>query len=187
MKRLDKLAGENALNVANTIIDNVALGKNPKTIAGLIRSSLGGGLTDALRMTRTVQIWSFRESSRAAYVANSDIVRKWIWYSALDPNSCASCIAMHGTEHDLSETLNDHHNGLCVAIPLVVGAKNPIGENAGKDYFDNLAESRQKEILGESKWQALQDGKFGFSDLSVEKENDIYGLMRQEASLKDLL
>ena len=187
MKRLDKLAGENALKVANTIIDNVALGNNPKKIAYLIRDSLGGGLTDAMRMTRTVQIWSYRESSRASYLANSDIVSKWIWYSALSPTTCSSCISMHGTEHDLDEVLDDHFNGFCTAIPLTIGSKNPIGTTAGKDYFDSLAESRQKEILGESKWQALQDGKFGFSDLSVQKENDIYGTMRQEASLKDLI
>jgi hypothetical protein len=187
MARLDKLAGTNALNVANTIIDNVALGKNPKTIAGLIKNSLGGGLTDALRMTRTVQIWSYRESNRASYIANSDIVRKWIWYSALDQETCASCIAMHGTEHDLDEVLDDHFNGFCAALPLTIGAENPIGVTAGKDYFDSLAESRQREILGDEKWQALQDGKFEFNKLSIQKENDIYGTMRQEATLKELL
>jgi hypothetical protein len=112
MKRLDTLAGENALKVAQTIIDNVALGNNPKTIAGLIRQSLGGGLTDALRMTRTVQLYSYREANRASYVANGDIVKGWYWMSALDPNSCMSCIAMHGTFHTNDEVLNDHHNGL---------------------------------------------------------------------------
>ncbi|MFA5151991.1 MAG: hypothetical protein WC554_05475 [Clostridia bacterium] len=112
MKRLDTLAGENALKVAQTIIDNVALGNNPKTIAGLIRQSLGGGLTDALRMTRTVQLYSYREANRASYVANGDVVKGWYWMSALDPNSCMSCIAMHGTFHTNDEVLNDHHNGL---------------------------------------------------------------------------
>jgi hypothetical protein len=187
MARLEKLAGTNALNVANTIIDNVALGNNPKTIARLIQDSLGGGLTDALRMTRTIQIWSYRESSRASYLANSDIVRKWIWYSALSPTTCSSCISMHGTEHDLDEVLDDHFNGFCVALPLTIGSTNPIGTDAGKKYFDNLEESRQKEILGEAKWQALQDGKFNFDQLSSQKENDIYGTMRQEASLRELL
>jgi hypothetical protein len=188
MKRLDKLAGENDLNVANTIIDNVALGKNPKTIAGLIRSSLGGGLTDALRMTRTVQIWSYRESSRAAYVANSDIVKKWIWYSALDPNSCASCIAMHGTEHDVSETLNDHHNGLCVAIPMVIGAKNPLGgEDAGKKFFDSLQESQQRKYMGDTKFEAYQANKFEFSQLSTTTNNDVFGDMRTVTPLKELI
>jgi hypothetical protein len=188
MQRLDKLAGENAIKVANTIIDNVALGKNPKTIAGLIQDSLGGGLTDALRMARTVQIYSYREANRASYVANSDIVQKWVWMCALDPNSCMSCIAMHGTEHDITETLDDHHNGMCTMLPLVIGADNPLGsETAGKDWFESLSESEQQKYMGDGKFEAWQDGKFEFSQLSKQTENDIYGSMRVVSSLSDLL
>ncbi|MFA5154105.1 MAG: hypothetical protein WC554_16265, partial [Clostridia bacterium] len=111
MKRLDKLAGTNALNVANTIIDNVALGKNPKTIAGLIKNSLGGGLTDALRMCRTSQIYSYREANRASYLANADIVKGWVWMSTLDDVCCMSCVVMHGTMHTNDEVMDDHYNG----------------------------------------------------------------------------
>lgn len=187
MKRLDKLAGENALNVANTIIDNVALGKNPKTIAGLIQSSLGGGLTDALRMTRTVNLYSYRESNRLSYVANSDIVTGWYWMSALDPNSCVSCLAMHGTFHTNDESLNDHHNGLCVAIPAVIGGKNPLGEDAGKKFFDSLQESQQRKYMGDTKFEAYQANKFEFSQLSTTTNNDVFGDMRTVTPLKDLI
>jgi hypothetical protein len=188
MKRLDKLAGENALNVANTIIDNVALGKNPKTIAGLIRTSLGGGLTDALRMTRTVQLYSYREANRASYVANNDIVTGWYWMSALDPNSCVSCLAMHGTFHTNDETLNDHHNGLCVALPGVIGGKNPLGsEDAGKKYFDSLQESQQRKYMGDTKFEAYQANKFEFSQLSTTTNNDVFGDMRTVTPLKELI
>jgi len=188
MKRLDLLAGENALRVANTIIDNIALGKNPKTIAGLIQDSLGGGLTDALRMARTVQIYSYREANRASYVANSDIVTGWYWMSALDPSSCMSCIAMHGTFHTNDETLDDHHNGLCTMLPAVIGMDNPLGsDTAGKDWFESLSESEQQKYMGEGKFEAWKEGKFDFSQLSTEKENDVYGMMRGETPLKDLI
>lgn len=187
MKRLDKLAGENALKVAQTIIDNVALGNNPKRIAGLIRESLGGGLTDALRMTRTVQIYSYREANRASYVANGDVVQGWYWMSALDPNTCMSCIAMHGTFHTNDETLNDHHNGLCTMIPATIGSQNPFGENAGQNYFDNLDESEQRRIMGDGKYEAYKEGKFEFSQLSTTTNNDVFGDMRTETSLKDLI
>jgi hypothetical protein len=187
MKRLDKLAGENALNVANTIIDNVALGKNPKTIAGLIRSSLGGGLTDALRMTRTVQIYSYREANRASYVANSDIVTGWYWMSALDPNSCMSCISLHGSFHTNDETLDDHHNGFCTMIPATKGSPNPFGENAGQKWFENLSEAEQRKYMGDGKFEAWKDNKFSFDQLSTTKTNDVFGDMRTETSLKDLI
>lgn len=186
MKRLDLLAGENALNVANMIIDNVALGKNPKTIAGLIRSSLGGGLTDALRMTRTVQLYSYREANRASYVANSDIVTGWYWMSALDPASCMSCVSLHGTFHTNDETLNDHHNGLCTMIPAVIGGKNPFGENAGEKWFTSQPEAEQRKMMGDTKYEAWKDGKFKFEQLSTTNTNDVYGDMRTETPLKDL-
>lgn len=188
MKRLEKLAGENAIRVAQTIIDNIALGKNPKTIAGLIQDSLGGGLTDALRMTRTVQLYSYREANRASYINNSDIVRGWWWMSALDPNTCLSCIAMHGTFHTNDETLDDHHNGMCTMLPAVIGMDNPLGsDTAGKDWFESLSESKQQKYMGEGKFEAWQGGKFEFSQLSKQTENDIYGSMRVVSSLSDLI
>jgi len=185
MARLDKLAGTNALNVANTIIDNVALGKNPKTIAGLIKNSLGGGLTDALRMTRTVQIYSYREANRATYLANSDVVKGWIWYANLGANCCMSCVSMHGTEHTLDEVLDDHHNGECTMLPLTIGMENPI--TSGESWFKEQPEAMQKQMMGDSKFEAWVSGKFEFNQLSKETENDIYGMMRTVTPLKDLI
>jgi hypothetical protein len=185
MARLDKLAGENALKVAQTIIDNVALGNNPRTIAGLIQSSLGGGLTDALRMTRTVQIWSYRESNRASYLANADVVQKWIWYANLGANCCMSCVSMHGTIHDLDEVLDDHFNGECTMLPLTIGMENPV--TSGESWFKEQPEAMQKQMMGDAKFEAWTSGKFEFNQLSKETENDVYGMMRTVAPLKELI
>ncbi len=186
MKRLETLAPSNAQNVANTILDNIALGKNPKTIAGLIRGSLGGGLTDALRMTRTVQLYSYREANRASYIANSDVVQGWYWMSALDSNSCMACIAMHGTFHKLDETLNDHHNGMCTMIPAVIGAGNPLG-TTGEKWFKSLPEDQQRTYMGKGKFEAWKEGKFEFGDLVSTHKDDVYGEMRGETPLKELI
>jgi hypothetical protein len=186
MKRLDLLAGENALRVAQTIIDNVALGKNPKTIAGLIKNSLGGGLTDALRMTRTVQIYSYREANRASYLANSDIVDGWYWYANLGANCCMSCVSMHGTFHTNDETLDDHHNGECSMLPKTIGSENPFTQS-GEDWFKEQPETMQKQMMGDSKFEAWASGKFEFNQLSKETENDVYGMMRTVTPLKELI
>lgn len=186
MKRLEELAPSNAQNVANTILDNVALGKNPQTIARLIQNSLGGGLTDALRMARTVQIYSYREANRASYLANSDVVRGWWWMSALDTESCMACVAMHGTFHTLDETLNDHHNGMCTMLPAVIGAGNPLG-TTGEEWFKALPEDQQQAYMGKGKFDAWQEGKFSFGDLVSTHKDDVYGDMRGETPLKDLI
>ena len=80
--------------IADAIVNGVTAGKNPRYIADLITKHLGMALTNSLRTTRTVQIWSYREANRASYVANSDVVEKWIWYATLDSECCMSCIAL---------------------------------------------------------------------------------------------
>jgi hypothetical protein len=188
MARLDKLAGTNALKVAQTIIDNVALGKNPKTIAGLIKNSLGGGLTDALRMTRTVQIYSYREANRASYIANSDVVKGWVWMSTLDDVCCMSCVVMHGTFHTNDEVMDDHYNGHCAMLPVTIGSDNPLGsDTAGQDWFKSLDENKQRELMGQGKFEAYKENKFELGQLSTQRQDEVYGTMRTVTPLKDLI
>lgn len=182
--RLTQLTGATVEAVKDSIIEGVGLGYNPRRIASAIRSSFGGGLTDALRNTRTVQIWSYRESARANYIATDGIVSGWMWYARLNENTCASCIAQHGTVHPLDETLDDHYNGSCVPIPYIEGFTDNV--QSGEDWFNSLAEKNQREILGSGKYDAYKEGKFQFSRLSKQVENDVYGSMRTVASLAEL-
>lgn len=188
--KLGQLSGWTAGQVSKAILEGVGLGDNPKTIARALsrtfQDSMGMALTDSLRMMRTVQLYSYREAARASYVANGDVVTGWVWYAHLDGDVCLSCVAQHGTVHDNSETLDDHHNGRCDMLPLVIGSKNPI-EVMGEEWFKGLPEAQQQAMMGASKWQAFKDGKFSFGALSREGPDDVYGLMRTETPLKDLV
>lgn len=185
MKRIELLAPTRAEAVANTILDQVALGANPKTIASMITRELGVGLTDSLRMTRTVQIYSYREANRASYIANSDIVEGWIWVSVLDAETCGACIAQHGTFHTNDEVLDDHYNGHCYDVPKVIGANNPY-EGQGEAYFNSLSEEQQKDIVGNSTWELLNNGDIQFNQLVTHREDEVYGSMVGVTPYKDL-
>ncbi len=185
-KRLALLPGYTSQQVADAIINGVGLGRNPKAIAREITRAFGMGLTDSMRMMRTVQIWSYREANRASYLANSDVVKGWQWMARLDGSVCCSCAAMHGSIHKLDEPLNDHHNGRCAMLPIVIGGKAPL-EGTGKDWFDNLSEAEQRAIMGGGRLDAYKAGRFDFSQLSTERMNEIYGAMRSEATLKELV
>lgn len=182
--RLKLLTGATVDRVSQAIFEGIGAGWNPRKIASAIQDAFGGGLTDALRNVRTVQIKSYQDSARANYMA-SGVVEKWIWYAELDGDVCLSCAAMHGTIHDLDETLDDHYNGRCAAIPYIEGLTEPI--EAGQTWFDNLSEAEQRAMMGDSKYDAYKEGKFEFGALSKENENDVYGLMRSETPLKDLI
>jgi hypothetical protein len=185
-KRIGELAGYNTEFVAQKLVEGIGLGYNPRKVAALIRDSLGGGLTDALRMTRTAQLWSYREATRANYLANADVVEGWVWWAHLAGEPCMACIAEHGSIHDLSETLDDHYNGRCTQIPVVRGFPSPV-EQTGEAWFSGLDEAKQKELMGEGKYESWKGGKFEFSQLAGKHTDAVYGSMTVESTLQDLL
>jgi hypothetical protein len=172
--------------VVREIAEGVGLGRNPRAIARGIQDAFGGGLTDALRNTRTVQLWSYRDSARGNYMSAGGIVEGWIWYAELDGDVCMSCAAQHGTIHEMDEQLDDHYNGRCAALPYIPEFGNPV-EQSGEEWFGSLAPEQQASMMGRDKLAAYNDGKFQFGQLSEQRHNDVYGTMRGEASLKSLL
>jgi hypothetical protein len=184
--RLKLLTGATVDSVIKSIVDGVGSGFNPRKIADIIQDAFGGGLTDALRNTRTVQIKSYQDAARANYMATDGIVQGWIWYAELDADVCLSCVAQHGTIHDLDEALEDHYNGRCAPLPYIPEFGNPV-DTMGQAWFDGLSESEQRAMMGNSKYEAYKDGKFEFSKLSQDHENEVYGNMKSEASLISLI
>ena len=185
--RLQLLAPSTVDGVVQSILDQVGKGFNPKVIARRITNAFGMGLTDSMRMMRTVQIYSYRDASHANYMNNSDVVDGWIWTAKLDGATCMSCVAQHGSFHKVNERLNDHHNGRCVAIPVTKLSKPFIEEGAGKSWFDAQPEAVQKQMMGPGKYDAYKTSKFDFNQLSTTQNNDVFGKMKTEASLKDLV
>jgi hypothetical protein len=185
--RLRLMAPNTAQAIADAIIQGVALGWNPRKIAAEVQRQFGMALSDALQNVRTVQIWAYREANRANMLANSDILTGWSWFAQLgDPRTCMSCAAMHGTVHPLSERLNDHRSGRCSPVPLVIGFDNPV-KQIGTEWFAQQSEAAQRSMMGPGKYSAWKAGKFGLEQLSTIAEDRVYGPMRIESSLKELI
>src|SRR5512139_2989806 len=165
--RLRNLTGVNAQYVANALIEGITLGFNPRKIARMVRDAFGRGLADALRFVRTAQLWAYRE-------ANQDVLQGWVWNASFDDRVCMSCVVMHGTVHPVEEPLNDHHNGRCVAIPLVNGFDNPVTQT-GVDWFNGQSEAAQRALMGPGKYSAWQEGKIRLEQLTDEHDDDVYG------------
>src|SRR5258707_2794156 len=173
--RLKLITDGTVSNVVQSIIDGVSQGFNPRKIASMIQDAFGGGLTDALRNTRTVQLYSYRDASRANYMASDGIVTGWVWYAELDGDTCEACAAEHGTIHPLDETLDGHYNCRCAAIPYIEGITGDIP--SGEDWFNGLSPEEQAAFLGPGKYDAWQQGKFEFSQLSKTVDSQVYGTM----------
>ena len=94
---------------------------------------------------------------------------------------------MHGTFHPLEETLDDHYNGLCSEVPALIGAPALLNEGDGEKWFKAQNQATQMGILGPNKFYAWDAGQFEFSQLTKQETNDVWGTMRFETALKDLV
>lgn len=198
-ERLSDLYGEYvAEQVGNHITTGIAKGDNPRTIARQLEknvlSGLGSGLTSALTTVRTAQIKSYQLANHATYLANDNIVKGWVWHAELG-TACLGCTAMHGTIHPLDETLDGHHNCRCTPIPQTVTYEDlglDIPETvepveSGEDWFNRQPASTQRELMGGPMHDAWKAGKVEFGQLSQPYQDEVYGQLLREASLKDIL
>lgn len=190
---LGRYHGEQA---ADLIISAVAAGRNPREIAPIIAeyfTSSGRPMQDALRLTRTTQIYSARSGTREIYARHG--VRQWMWSSALDTNTCVSCWSLHGSLHPVDELLNDHHNGRCAPVPVTprweelgLSGVDP-GWETGPQAFERLTEEQQRNIMGPQLYEAWRRNEFQFTPevVSTTYENDIFGTMRRRRSNAEIL
>ena len=150
---------------------------------------------DAERYTRTLLIYASRQAAHVSYQANSDVLDGWVWSATLGPHTCMSCVALDGTVHGLDETLNDHDNGECAAVPLtkswadlgVSGGGEPDGIETGIDWFQAQDETTQQAMMGKAAFAGWKKGEFQISDYPTTYESDIYGPMQREKSYKELV
>lgn len=190
--------GEEAADKASkALITGVSLGQNPRQIAPMIEQALGISRNRALVISRTECIRAYKSMQFANYQANSDVLDGWVWICALQHNSCAACVAMHGTKHPLSEELQDHPCGRCTAAPLTKSWSDILGSSgddipdtsisvqSGSEWLDNQDESMQREILG-SKYDGWANGDFTLSDVVQHHNDPDWGRSISEKPLKAL-
>lgn len=194
--KLNRLGDDVAEVVAEKLRQGIILGFNPRRVAASIRSATGQGLTWSLRTARTANLNAYREATHANFLANSHVVKSWIWTAALgDGRTCMSCISKHGHEFPLATRLNDHHSGRCAARPKTITFKDlglnvsepPQSVETGEAWFRRQTATVQQQYMGNAMWKAWRDEQFGFEELSRPYQDDVYGELLREASLKDLL
>jgi len=108
-----------------------------------------------------------------------------------------SCVAQHGQEFNYDETLNDHHNGRCVPVPKTISYRDlgldlpdPVAPfETGEQWFARQPEAVQRQMMGVGKYEAWRGEKFDFRELSQisKREDPVYGYLRVETPLKDLV
>jgi hypothetical protein len=163
-----------AQNFADGMLSLVAQGKHPVAIARYMNKWWGVPLSWAENMTRTTQIWSYRAAAHSSYAANGRLLDGWMWRAALDVRTCLSC-------------LSRHHRGRCAAVPVLKGSTWTANVESGRDWYGRLPTAVQRRMAGDTMFTALNQGDVSFDDLSKIYQDDVFGEMLREASVRELI
>lgn len=190
---LQSLAPMGWERVRDALIEAVALGQNPRTIARLVRDALNTTMLRALTISRTEILRAYRDAQLRTY-RETGVIKGWVWVAAVHSDrTCLSCVAMHGTWHPLDEPMSEHPRGRCSAAPALNGPdrdgyyrEEPFGET-GPAWFARLPSDVQRDLLGPSKWAAYREGLISIEDLVAVRSSPLWGVTRSVAGLAEAL
>jgi SPP1 gp7 family putative phage head morphogenesis protein len=181
---LDQLPREARKIVEDGLIQAVALGISPAATARKIREGLGVNLMRALTISRTETLRAYRAATIQTYRANADVVRGWTWRSARSRRSCAACIALDGTFHQVSEPMRPHVRCRCVLIPTL----RNVERDRGADWFARQDAETQAAIIGtDAGYEAFKAGKLTLEDFVGLKHDAQWGDSYFQLSVKRAL
>lgn len=184
--RMRPLSGEAMEVVRRELVRGLVAGSNPRTVArSMVRRAeqgFNGGLTRALNVSRTELLDAHRTAAAAGQEQHADVLTGWMWLATLSPRTCPSCIAMHGTVHDLDEPGPlDHQQGRCTRLPQTktwteLGFDDmdepPSLVPDADAWFAGLTPNEQRELLGPKRYAAWATGRFPRSAWATRRESD---------------
>ena len=188
-KLLSKISIDGAQSASDALVEGMIMGYNPRKIAPMIRDALGTQLNRALTIARTETMRAQRIATGENYKENSDVVKGWVWIADVG-EACPACLAMHGTEHPLSESMSSHPNCRCVAQSLTMTWEE-IGEKYGYDLskvdqagpsFAEVAEKYGMSPEQVARYQNRQlTGEDYFKSLTDTEQSKLLGAAKYEA------
>lgn len=199
----DAAAGIPSLSaqIHNALVAGIATGQNPRDIAEAMRSGVDAALSlsqsRAETIARTETMRAYREATRQTYEQNPGVVQAWIWTATRDRRTCRGCWAMHGREFPVSQVLDDHPNGRCIATPKTPSWAQLTGDDqipdtrpnlgTGTQLFAALPEERQREILGPTLHDHFMAGDVELVDCVTQTTDPRWGTMRRAATVAEAL
>lgn len=169
-----KRLGNNQLDRSSNIIINGLIQElSPRQIARQLVNASNMIYNDALTLTRTLQLTSYRDTYAIYQLENQDFITKQIRIASLDARCCLACIALHGTEIPVGSRIDDHYNGRCIGVSVTVGYNKSI--KSGSEWFATLPANKQKEIMGIGNYTAYKEGKVSLEDYVKEVNDPIFG------------
>jgi hypothetical protein len=136
-------------------------------------------------IARTEELRAYRLSSAQGY-AESGVVVGHRRLTAHDVRVCPACLADEGKRYPPGTPIGDHPQGRCSSVPVLRDL--PATEWAmGEEWFRTQSQAVQMQILGRGRWEAWDQGQFGFDQLTVKHQHPVWGESLQPAPLYQLV
>lgn len=120
----------------NIFENGMANGWSPKYTAARLREVASNiPYSAAESLTRTLQLNAYRQASLEMEKINGSLITGKRWIATIDDKTCIACLAMHGQEIPLDETVSGHYNCFPAGtlITTIDGSKKIETVNVG-DY-----------------------------------------------------
>jgi hypothetical protein len=186
----------------DTILTGVKSGWGPRFTAAQMRHYAQNlPAWAAENLTRTLQVTAYRDAGVAMESMNGRYVLGKVRIARLDIKTCLSCVALHGTELEPGQRVDDHYRGRCSEFyrvpggpdfPTYMQADSQPGQRQfvpfqkGSDWFASLPPSRQCQqasfVKVPAKWNAYQAGT-PLEAFVGEHQDDVFGRQVIEQSL----
>ena len=179
------LSAESVAVMRRNLIRGLVVGDNPREVARRMlletQGTFEGGLTRALRISRTEMLDAMREASRLSDEANADLMGGWTWTASLSARTCPACWALHGTDFSQSQPGPEGHpNCRCTRVPRLktwdelgfLGIEEPPSLLPDAEAtFSLLTPAEQLAILGPARFEAWQAGDYPMSAWATRRVN----------------
>jgi hypothetical protein len=177
--------GETAAAITQQLITGVAMGINPIANARRMRDAFGMSFDRSLLIARTEQIRPYRMASLGQY-KESGVVAGYRRVAAKSLRTCIACLIADGRFYPLDVPFEEHPQGRCTPIPVVIGMPE-IKYETGKTWFLKQGDNVQRQLMGAGKFSAWKDGKFDLEQIVKLHEDETWGNSLVPTPLADLL
>lgn len=171
--------------MSSALLEGTALGYNPRKTARRMADGLARGLDQALTIARSEELRVYREANRRAMAA-SGLVNEYMRLVTKDTRACMACVVRDGERLPVGRALDEHPNGRCAQVPVVVGFEPPRWESAS-DWFMTRSAEQQRAMMGPARWEAWRRGEFELGALAQTVHGREFGPGLRRVPLKELV
>lgn len=169
--------------LTNALINGMARGLGPGTVAKEMANGMGMGLDRAMLISRTEINRAYRQANIQSY-RESNVVSGYMRL-VKKATACMACLMLDGQKFENKDDFSDHPAGKCIALPLCIGVAPPTWQK-GPEWFKGLSPEEQRAKMGSDKFDAWKDGEFKLSDLAQMKHSAVWGDSPRVPSLAEL-